>query len=200
MSYWTYIHGVITVYPFGVTQAQKRYVLETVLEHLPRVTGSEGNMKVHIVECAGHTSSSTHNEFGECLHYRRDADCDGWMRTQSYYMLAVEAQLRDRVFSETLCEFNKWINRLAKRVGVEDILVNIRGQDKTIIISDPKPYSQMEEWPSWCEESGGEPMWAEYLLWDKAKDSDYPMKLMYKYYNDPENDAEVERRKAYNKC
>ena len=39
MSWWTYIHGTIVVSPTGRTQAEKRYVLDTVLDHLPRVTG-----------------------------------------------------------------------------------------------------------------------------------------------------------------
>ena len=60
-----------------------------------------------------------------------------------------------------------------------------------------EPYSDMTEPFSWNPESDGEPAWVEYLLWDAAKDSRYPMKLMYKYYDDPENDREVERRMAY---
>lgn len=47
MSYWTYINGTITVSPMGRTQPEKRYILETVLNHLPRVTGSEGDMNVY---------------------------------------------------------------------------------------------------------------------------------------------------------
>ena len=35
------------------------------------------------------------------------------------------------------------------------------------------------------------------MLYPKAKDSDYPMMLSYKYFNDEENDKEVERRMKY---
>ena len=52
MSYWTYITGVIEVCPMGRTQPEKRYILDTVLEHLPKVTGSERNMSIHIVQKA----------------------------------------------------------------------------------------------------------------------------------------------------
>lgn len=48
MSSWTYINGTITVRPMGRTQPEKRYILETVLNHLPRVTGSEGDMNIYI--------------------------------------------------------------------------------------------------------------------------------------------------------
>lgn len=39
MSSWTYIQGTITVSPIGRTQAEKRYILDTVLAHLPIVSG-----------------------------------------------------------------------------------------------------------------------------------------------------------------
>lgn len=35
------------------------------------------------------------------------------------------------------------------------------------------------------------------MLYPRAKDSDYPMMLAYKYFNDEENDKEVERRMKY---
>ena len=41
MSYWTHINGVIDVSPMGRTPAEQRYILETVLNHLPIVSGSE---------------------------------------------------------------------------------------------------------------------------------------------------------------
>ena len=35
------------------------------------------------------------------------------------------------------------------------------------------------------------------MMYDRAKNSDYPMLLAYKYFNDKENDKEVERRMEY---
>jgi len=197
MSHWTYISGIVEVRPIGNTQPQKRYVLDTVLEHLPVVSGSEGNMKVHVVQQYGYDCSSSCNEFDEPLWYRRDADNDGWAKIQSSYTLVLEARLRDREFDETKHELNKWLNRLAKRVHVTDILVKLSDGYKTLVLDNPEPYSDMTELFSWDESGDGEPAWVEYLLWDAAKDSRYPMKLMYKYYDDPENDQEVERRMAY---
>lgn len=201
MSAWTYITGAITVYPFGRTQPEKRYILDTVLEHLPRVSGSEEDMYVHVIQNAGYTESCSHNEFGEWTNNRR---WDDRRRMQSYYTIVLQGSLRDCYFEDTLKELNKWLNRLAKRVDVNDILVKLTGRsevdhmEKSLIISDPKPYLEMGEWPSWLDKkSGGEPNWCEYLIWDRAKDSDYPAVLAYKYFNDPENDAEVERRLKY---
>lgn len=85
-----------------------------------------------------------------------------------------------------------------KRYILDTILSSWKWRE--LIISNPKPYEQMAEFPSWFpEKSNGEPMWCEYLMWDRAKDINYPMLLAYKYYNDPENDAEVERRMDYAK-
>ena len=195
MSMWTYIDGVIDVTPMGNTTPHKRYVLETVLNHLPRVTGSEGDMEVYIVEERGHNSSCTHDEFGQWMG-PRGFRCN-LLYTQNNFMVVIKGRLRDRVFDETVRELSKWLNRLAKRVDVNDILVSVKAYDQKLIISDAEPYMQMNEWPSWCEESGGEPAWAEFMLWDKAKNSSLPVLLEYKYYNDPENNAEVERRRKY---
>ena len=197
MSYWTYINGTITVSPMGRTQAEKRYILETVLDHLPRVTGSERDMNVYIIQKNGYNSSSSHTEFGEWGGYR------DWKtlstEVQDEYILVVNASLRDRKFSETYREFQNWLCRLAKRVDVEDVLVEIQAYEQSVIIRNTNDaYGKMFEDPSWCNGTG-EPTWCEYLMWDRAKDSDYPMILGYKYFADEENDKEVERRLSYYK-
>lgn len=206
MSWWTYINGTIEVQPMGRTQAEKRYILETVLNHLPLVTGSERDMNVYIIQENGTNSSSSCDEYGEITNnltdsYGRHSQERGWLRVQDNYILVVNGAFRDREFSETFREFMNWLCRLAKRVSIEDILVRICGYDKEYVINDrcnyDSPYSLMNERPSWCEESNGEPCWAEHLMWDRAKNSDYPMLLAYKYFDDPENDAEVERRREF---
>lgn len=164
MSSWTYVSGVIEIRPFGGTQAEKRYVLDTVLAHLPMVRGSEQNMKVHVVQASGHNISSSHDEFGTPLFFMRGGDFDGWMKVQGRYFLVLDGQLRDKKFAETKLELNKWLNRLAKRIPVEEVLVRLRGYKKDLVISNSAPYEQMLEPFSWESSSNGEPAWAEYLL------------------------------------
>lgn len=123
MSYWTHIVGTITVSPMGRTQAEKRYILETVLDHLPRVTGSERDMNIHIVQKAGFDSASSCDEFGMVTNNLKDSYGDrsrrrGWLHTQNEYILVVEGNFRDRFFNDTYREFIKWLCRLAKRVDV----------------------------------------------------------------------------------
>lgn len=208
MSYWTYVNGNIVVSPMGRTQAEKRYILETVLDHLPFVTGLERNMNVYIIQKDGYNSSSSHTEFGEWGGYRNWKTLS--TEVQDKYILVVDGSLRDREFEQTYKEFQKWLCRLAKRVDIEDVLVEVSGYEKSTIIRNPRlkgkrswetVYGQMNEKPTWCYNDGEihEPNWCEYLMWDRAKDSMFPMMLGYKYFNDEENDKEVERRIKYMK-
>ena len=211
MSYWTYITGTITVSPIGRTQAQKRYILDTVLAHLPIVSGSERDMNVYVIQKNGHNSSSSCDEFGERTNNLTDwhgnkTRSRGWLYTQDEYILVVDAALRDREFNQTYREFIKWLVRLGKRVMIENILVKISGYDKFTIIKEKKKKNEKYSWQnvfnnlfensSWMNDDG-EVNWCEYMLYPRAKDSDYPMMLAYKYFNDKENDKEVEKRMKY---
>ena len=213
MSFWTYINGTVTVRPLGRTQAEKRYILDTVLEHLPLVTGSEKDMNIYVVQKNGHNSSSSCDEFGDVTNnlvdnYGNRSRKRGWLRTQDEYILVVNGSFRDRMFDQTYKEFQKWLCRLAKRVEVEDVLVEIKGWKQSALIRNhhiqkeniyETVYGQMFEKPTWCYENDeyGEPNWCEFMMWDRAKNSNYPMLLGYKYFADKENDKEVERRMKY---
>lgn len=72
MSYWTYIRGIIDVKPMGRTQPEKRYILDTILEHLPEVTGSEQNMYAKVIRKDGYNCSISCNEFGEWIPGKRE--------------------------------------------------------------------------------------------------------------------------------
>lgn len=211
MSYWTYITGTITVSPIGRTQPQKRYILDTVLAHLPIVSGSERDMNVYVIQKNGHNSSSSCDEFGERTNnltdwYGNKTRSRGWLYTQDEYILVVDAALRDREFNQTYREFIKWLVRLGKRVMIENILVKISGYDKSTIIKNycvqNEKYSYQNVFFNLFEDisrtkDNGEPNWCEHMLYPRAKNSDYPMMLAYKYFNDKENDEEVERRMKY---
>lgn len=200
MSFWTYIRGAITVHPMGRTQSEKRYILETVLAHLPRVTGSEGDMSVYVIQKEGHDTWCSADEFGNRTNNLIDnyglKSEDGGMEIQSEYILVVDGALRDRVFETTKHEFINWICRLAKRMTVCNIMVSVSGWDNSMLLLDEKPFRAMFEPPSWCNDSD-EPNWCEYLMWGSGKEYRYPVMLMYKYYADEKNDAEAERRMRY---
>lgn len=193
MSYWTSINGTITVKPLGGTQAEKRYILETVLEHLPQVTGEEGDMSIHIVQKAGHGSSQSADEFlrttNNLKNYYGERTRNGCLFTQDGYILVAEGDLRGRHFNQTHREFISWLCRLAKRIRVEDVLVNIYSDDRDrYTINELYAYGKMYEFPSfsyWGERIH-ESNWCEYLLWEPYLGM--PKKLFEKYY-----DMEVEK-------
>lgn len=176
MSQWTYINGTITVSPMGRTQAEKKYILDTVLEHLPLVTGSEENMNVYIIQKNGYNISSSCDEFDCCTNnlvdrYGNKNRKQGWLRTQDEYILVIDGSLRDRTFNQTLLEFNKYLCRLAKRISVENVLVEINEWDKKILVTnDNDVYSDMFEYPSWIDDKSKN--WCEYLMWTYKEDID----------------------------
>ena len=50
MSNWTYVQGLIELDVPGRTQAEKNYILQTVIDHLPKVTGSEKSMNIYTIQ------------------------------------------------------------------------------------------------------------------------------------------------------
>lgn len=184
--------------PFGRSQAEKRYILDTVIAHLPKVTGNETDMNVYVIQKAGTNCSDTHDEFGQRSNLGNGkGDRFPTFETQSQYLIIVNGNFRGRTIPETVREFTKWLCRLAKRIWVDDIIVEITDKfGGKYIFDDSEPYLAMHENPSWCNDSG-EPNWCEFLMWDRAKDSMFPMILGYKYYADEENDKEAERRLEY---
>lgn len=199
MSWWSYIHGTIVVSPTGRTQAEKRYVLDTVLDHLPRVSGSEKDMDIYVIQKSGYNSSVSCDEFGEhtdkLLDYRGNKNQKiGWLRMQDEYILVVDGSLRDREFEETFRAFQKWLIRLAKRLLVQSVFVKIHDNDKSTLIQDNKYYWNLFEYTKGSLGNiDGEPAWYEYLLWKPMNSNKfYPRILGYKYFADEENDKQVE--------
>lgn len=175
MSDWTYVKGMIYVSPMGRTQAEMRYILDTVLEHLPIVSGSESDMNVYVVQPKGDNSSSSHDEFGYRTNnlvnrYGYKSRNSGWLRTQSNYILVLDGNLRDREFDQTYRELQKFLCRLAKRVPVHKVMVEVSGWSnsgyKKVTIDNSAAYDDMFEYPSWSIANEDEtPTWCEYLMW-----------------------------------
>ena len=135
MSSWTHVKGMVEVEPLGCTQAEKRYILETVLNHLPCVSGSENDM-------------SSCDEFMQ--YSNKGNGTYGSFETQCTYFLLVDDNLRDRAFEETYKEFQKWLCRLAKRMPVIDVMVEVKGYNKAAMIRNKNnQYTNMLEAGSW---------------------------------------------------
>lgn len=168
MSFWTYINGVITVSPMGRTQPERKYILETVLSHLPKVSGSGKDISVQILQKPGYNRSCMHDEFFQKSNLGKGKW--GTFEYQDDYFLIVNADLRDREFEETHRKFIKWLCRLAKRVSIRSVLIRIEGYDKKYLINESRwdnPFRKMYEEPSWINDDSKN--WCEYLIWGEKR-------------------------------
>lgn len=133
------------------------YILQTVIDHLPKVTGSEGAMDIHIVRAYGHNSWQNFDEF-----YNRVED----FKTQSRYFLVLDGSLRDRYYEDTFKELNKFLNRLAKRLIVDSAYVRLNdigiNYNSYTFTNKNNCYGNMFE---------HENPWYDYLMWE-WKDED----------------------------
>lgn len=69
MSCWTYVTGVIDVDTFARSDAEAMYLAQTVANHLPRITGSEGDAKFYFSRPEGYCTSSNVDEFENPVTY-----------------------------------------------------------------------------------------------------------------------------------
>lgn len=92
MSWWTHVDGLIKIDP----DTRDDYV-RYILSNLPKVTGSERDMKVFVVN------------------------------SEDINIICVSGDFRDRRFKETLMEMNAFLNRLSKHLFVFDCFIRVRG-------------------------------------------------------------------------
>lgn len=149
MSSWTYVQGLIELDVPGRTQAEKNYILQTVIDHLPKVTGSEKPMNIYTIKTAGHNSWQNFDEF-----YNRVED----FKTQSRYLLVLNGNLRDRYYKDTFKELNNFLNRLGKRLMVDSVYVRLYDYERSYIFTNKNDcYGKMFE---------NDNPWYNYLMWE----------------------------------
>ena len=149
MSSWTYVQGLIELDVPGRTQAEKNYILQTVIDHLPKVTGSEKPMNIYTIQTAGYDSWQNFDEF-----YNRVED----FKTQSRYFLVLDGNLRDRYYEDTFKELNKFLNRLGKRLIVDSVYVRLYNYEHSHIFTNENDcYGKMFD---------SENPWYNYLMWE----------------------------------
>lgn len=168
MSHWTYISGVVTVESIGRTTAEARFITESVINHLPKVTGSEVNMKVFIQQSYYHCISDDMDDFGQ----KSNTLEDGIFNIYPRYHIILEGYLRDRRFEQTKREFMNWLCRLAKRISVVNICVKITEDDRQLVLTDPRPYDDLYEMPPWIIRIGGQEWYSHILGWTPCWDDE----------------------------
>ena len=146
MSSWTYVSGLIEVDTFSQTSAETIFKAQTVVEHLPRITGSEGAAHFVVVPMPGwHNQSSGLDELGHFSNLGDKRYSTRWtpFQSQSGALLVLHGSLRDRWFDQTLHETTKCLTRLASRLHVRDCLVRVSGFDRQYIFDSPDWICQM---------------------------------------------------------
>ena len=153
---WSYIYGMILVSPLGRSQAEKSYILETVINHLPKLVETGADMNVKILKRPGYNGAASHDELG---HRVREM-----IKTQSQYWLIIDGNFRAMSYEYIHKNLQRWLVRLAKRVRVEDMMIHIADNQKTAILTDDEQlYKALFEEPSWINEQSKN--WCEYLMW-----------------------------------
>lgn len=187
MKNWTHISGTILVNPLGDSQPEKRYILEMILRHLPKLDGY-----VYVVPAKGFESSQNFDDFG-CQSNLLSSFEDKLLKQQDTYILVVDCHIGEGEFSEIVRCFMKWLCRLAKRIFISYITIRIEDDDRDYIFTDDSALRRLYEWPSWANNER-KPSWGEAFMYERAKHSMFPLLLEYKYCQNDDTDREMERR------
>lgn len=166
MSSWTYVHGMAEIDVSAGTNAEAIFKAQTIVSHLPRITGSEGPARWTVVPITDWANWSSQRD--ELDHRSNLGVRQRWgsydFETQTRVLLMLSGDLRDRYFGQTLYETTKCLARLASRTVVRHCLVRVSHWDQTYIFSDP----------AWIVEQGYSD-WAEGLVnWKAIPGYGYP--------------------------
>ena len=151
MSYWTHVFGTIKVEPLGYSDHAREFVLKTLLDHMPEVSGSEGPMRIEVAKSQYQTLFSTSDEFGQEAKGRRS-----FFGQTAAFFITVYGNLRDRMFDQTKGEFDTWLEELARRTRVREIMVRVTsdcGDEQNYL--DAAPYYDMFCVPSYKRDDFG---------------------------------------------
>jgi len=124
MSYWTHVLGSLQVSPVPCrTQAECQFIIDSILHHLPIVSGSEENMYIQFHSCGGFDTSSSYDE----LEKNTDKHT-GYFKNfeiQTKYIITIQGDFRDTYFNDQLKQMQKWLNRISKRLDVYDTCIHL---------------------------------------------------------------------------
>lgn len=152
MSQWTYVNGVIKVDTFSRSSAETLYLVQTVVDHLPVISGSERNVEYYINLAKSMETSSSVDEFNNFsnLYNDRHFRCFNW---QTYALIALNGYLRDRDFETTLRETTRMLARLSSRLWVDECLVSVRDgyNCNSFVFNNPNWIKDMDR-SDWCRD------------------------------------------------
>ncbi len=137
MSVWTYVNGVIKVDTFANSSARAMYVAQTVVNHLPKISGSECDVQYYLSLVEGYNLSSNCDEFDQPSNLCNRGRIH-MFKAQTCVLITMDGSLRNREFHRTLFETTKALSRLSSRLLIQECLVSVRGFRESFVFDNPK--------------------------------------------------------------
>lgn len=144
MSVWSYVQGVIEVDTFARSDPEALYIVQTVVNHLPKIHSSEGCAKLYLIRPNGHNMSSNTDEFGDFSNLMDGENYFNTFECQTKVLIVISGNLRDAYFDEALRDTAKMLSRLSSRLYVTSCLVRVESYNDSFIFNDPDWIINME--------------------------------------------------------
>lgn len=154
MSVWSYVNGVIAVDTYSRSDAEAMYMAQTVVNHLPKIHGSEGCAKYYLNRKYGNNSSSNVDEFDNFSNLMEGENYFNSFEHQTVVLITLHGALRNAEFEEALRDTTKMLSRLSSRLRVNHCVISVSSYDRSFVFSDPEWVLNMEKTD-----------WARDLLW-----------------------------------
>lgn len=124
MSLWCYVRGLVVADTFAEYTPAALYRAQCVVDHLPRITGSEGPAQFYVTTKRGHNQTMFEDELRQCSNLGGGRWGDRF-EAQSQVLISICGDLRDRWLPQTLPEVTKTLARLASRLSIDSCLVSV---------------------------------------------------------------------------
>ena len=164
MSDWAYVIGIVRARVPSRTDAETMYIAQTVVNHLPKISGSEGSAKIHVHLEDGHSGSSNVDEFDQFSDLYDEEE--GLFRRQNMVLITISGRLRDVEFEDATGGVNKFLCRLAKRLEVDDCSVRVKSCGRDYVFTNKNAWLE-KMYPDYDDEQ-----WTDYLRWEPKIGSD----------------------------
>lgn len=139
MSLWCYVRGLIVADTFAEYTPAALYRAQCVVDHLPRITGSERDAQLYVTtKCGNNQFTYGWDELHQYsnLGGGRRRNC---FEAQSEVLISICGDLRDRWLPQTLPEVTRALARLASRLFIDSCIVSVEDDcGQKFLFNNPK--------------------------------------------------------------
>ncbi len=104
------------------------YIAQTVVNHLPKIHGSEQCASFYLNELKGFENSSDVDEFNNHSNLMRGENECNLFEWQPKILITVNGALRDADFKQALRDTTKMLARLSSRLWVTNCLIRLNNR------------------------------------------------------------------------